>query len=64
MVIQVNIWHCEICYKIETTTEETSAYSDPVVTPIEGWDLVVIDGKEFEACKSCVENYKQERTRT
>lgn len=33
MVVQINVFICELCHAIETTCKETSPYDDPVVTP-------------------------------
>ncbi len=47
-VFQINLWVCEKCGESETTHEETSAWSDPVVQPPEGWDGY----KDY--CPACV----------
>ena len=48
-VIQVNIFICDKCGATETHTEETSWYSDPVVTPPDGW----IDNECGDICPKC-----------
>lgn len=55
MVIQVNIWKCEICHRIETTSEEVVPYGDPVIVLPNGeeWEYIEIDGKELFSCPAC-----------
>lgn len=54
-VYQTNVWVCEVCGFVESTSEETSPYSDPVVLPPRGveWEYLKKDGKELLACPAC-----------
>ena len=58
-VFQVNVWVCDVCGKTETTFEETSPYSDPVVIPPndKNWDYL---DDERLACQECLENYEHD----
>ena len=52
-VLQINIWKCESCGKLENTMVDTTPYSDPVVQlPREGWDY---DWKDRLCCPECNE---------
>lgn len=55
-VYQTNMWVCEKCHKITTTSEETFPWSDPVVQPPndECWDYFDIEGKELLLCPNCI----------
>lgn len=58
-VYQINIWVCESegCNNVETTSQETDAYSDPVVVPPSGWDYIEQPDKipdERLACPFCL----------
>jgi hypothetical protein len=57
-IYQTNIWVCEVCNSIQTTTEEVSPYSDPVVTPLDGVEWDYIKSPEKLACPGCVRNHK------
>lgn len=56
-VFQTNVWVCELCGAIESTTYDTSPYSDPIVSPPKGqaWNYIKKDGNEFLACPKCQE---------
>lgn len=60
MIIQINIFSCDICKKIiKQTLEETGSFSDPVVDDSELKFFTKYDkeGRKFysgEACLECV----------
>lgn len=49
MIIQVNIHTCDIYKKTEVESERVDIYSDPLVSPFQGWDTK--DG--FLVCDEC-----------
>jgi len=54
-VYQTNLWVCEVCGGTQSTSEETSPYSDPIVRPPDGieWVYLAKDGKDLLACPLC-----------
>jgi hypothetical protein len=54
-VIQTNKWTCDVCQATEQVEIETSAYSDPVVTPPTGWDY---DERGDDLCPKCLADKK------
>lgn len=65
MIIQVNIWICEKCGKLETTIDQSDIYSDPIVLPPnnEKWDYIEVDGKELLCCQDCLEKTNMNDTK-
>jgi len=58
----MNIWVCEVCRKVYTTEERTTAFSDPVVIypTKEEWGFVWVDGEELLACPKHSESFNRE----
>jgi len=59
-IYQTNVWICDGCGRIETTTERVSAYSDPVVAlPDQEWEWVKTLDMRYEefVCPKCQEGY-------
>lgn len=57
MIIQTNIYTCDICQKMETETDKVAPYSDPLVSMPKGWELV--EGFEFDIiCEKCAGKIK------
>ena len=54
MIIQTNTWICENCEKIESTSEETDMYSDPVVTPPKDRAWAIEPKKDMLFCPECL----------
>lgn len=54
-VYQTNLWICERCGAVSTTTEKTDPYADPVVVPPskEKWEYILEGGKEILVCDTC-----------
>ena len=68
MIIQINIFSCDICNKIiKQTMEETCSFSDPLVpdsefTSFKKFDIILGEKREMytgEACKECVSFFGQ-----
>jgi hypothetical protein len=54
-IYQTNVWVCEDCGRIETTTEEVSPYSDPVVALTDQeWQVIGFMPNERLVCPECV----------
>lgn len=59
-IFQTNLWVCEVCNKVESTSVATDPFSDPVVVPPRnGWEYVEREGKELLACPECFEKHKK-----
>jgi hypothetical protein len=58
-IYQTNLWICEICGRISSTTEEVSPYDDPVINPPnrEEWDYIYENGNEKLICDHCLYNF-------
>jgi len=53
-IYQTNLWICEDCGTFETTTEEVSPYSDPVVAlPDQEWEYIGFMPHERLVCPAC-----------
>jgi len=53
-IYQTNIWICENCGMIISTTEEVNPYYDPVVIPPnDKWEHCKVGGKELLCCPDC-----------
>jgi len=59
-VYQTNLWICEVCGGVDSTIEETSPYSDPVVRPPNGeeWGFTKED---LLACPECFKKAQGEK---
>lgn len=66
-VVQVNVWTCEFCGAVESTTEATDVYSDPTVCWPEGWGSRAIPEADRshptwsigDACPACMREAKR-----
>ena len=60
-IYQTNLWVCELCNKVVSTSKEVGAYDDPVVTYPHGdpWDYVRVAKEERLACPDCVARYSE-----
>lgn len=64
-IVQINVWMCEVCEFVESTTEQTSPYCDPVVAPRgEEWEYIVKDGVEKLACPTCLKKNEKSEDET
>ena len=54
-IYQINVWVCELCETVQTTSEIVSPYSDPVVTYPSGgtWEYIAKDDREVLVCPTC-----------
>lgn len=50
MIIQTNLFICEVCGATESHSEQTSPYSDPIVQPPKGWNY---DANDRWVCAVC-----------
>ena len=55
-IYQTNLWVCEVCSSIHTTTEEVTPFSDPVVGHPDNkeWEYITVGKHELLACPECV----------
>ena len=54
-VYQTNVWICELCGAIKSTTEEISPWIDKtVIPPDDGWESTGVPPHEKLACPECV----------
>lgn len=55
-IYQTNVWICEVCGKIESSTEEVFPYADPVVIEPNGnvWEYTRDYPNEKLACPECL----------
>lgn len=56
MIIQTNLYICDVCAKIESETNEVSLFSDPLVS--NGWDYIKCNDFSALACLDCLGKYK------
>lgn len=55
-VIQINVFFCEACNNLTSTTAESGSYDDPVVQPPAGWD------EDYDGlCPSCRTSLKEQK---
>lgn len=58
-IYQTNLWVCELCDNMVSTSEEVHAHDDPVVSypPGDPWEYLKV-AKEYRlACPDCVALY-------
>ncbi len=58
-IYQTNVWICEICGAIESSTEEVFPYGDPVVIEPNGnvWEYTRDYPNEKLACPKCLKKF-------
>lgn len=58
-IYQTNVFVCEVCGKVESSTKKVEIFDDPVIVSpsSEEWDIVRVEGKERFACPDCVSKY-------
>ena len=55
-VVQVNVWTCDFCGAVASTTEHTDVWSDPVVRYPEGWGFRSIpEAERKHPCLDCAD---------
>ena len=59
VIVQINMFICELCGKTTFVSSETSLYSDPVVEQPanEEWDYVELKHGQYFACPDCLKRY-------
>ena len=58
MILQINIYSCTKCENICIESEEPAIWSDPLVSPPEGWG---VDDDYEMLCSNCLAEYRQEQ---
>lgn len=65
-IYQTNLWVCELCDGMVSTSKEVGAYTDPVVKhpPGDPWEYIMVAKKERLACPDCVALYYEPKPET
>jgi hypothetical protein len=58
-VLQINVFQCDGCGEMESTTKVENVYGDPVIEPPKDWSAYDIDLDKL-LCPKCTQKKKEE----
>lgn len=61
MIYSTMLHICDVCRKLESVVEEADVFSDSVIEPLPGWELVFDDDKPSLLCPECFAKDGRER---